>query len=78
MRYFYTCKQAHQQISESLDRDLSLGERTRLSIHLSMCRSCSHFKQQMQSIRLAMRQMANGKRFDQAPKLTKQQEHKEP
>ncbi|MFA9275617.1 MAG: zf-HC2 domain-containing protein [Candidatus Aquirickettsiella gammari] len=65
MRIFYSCKQAHQKLSENLDRDLSLVERTRLRVHLSMCRSCSNFGTQMRTIRMAMQQMAKGKSSDQ-------------
>lgn len=67
MRLFYSCKQAHQKISENLDRPLSVAERTQLKIHLSMCRSCSNFGTQMRTIRMAMLQMAKGKSSDQDP-----------
>lgn len=65
MRIFYTCQQAHQKLSENLDRELSLTERTRLKVHLSMCRSCTNFDTQMRTIRMAMQQMARGKSSDQ-------------
>lgn len=65
MRLFYTCKQAHQKLSENLDRDLSLLERTQLKLHLSMCHSCTNFGTQMRTIRMAMQQMAKGKSSDQ-------------
>ncbi|MFZ6818605.1 zf-HC2 domain-containing protein [Undibacterium sp. Ji22W] len=65
MRIFYTCKQAHQKLSENLDRELSLTERTQLKIHLSMCRSCTNFGTQMRTIRIAMQEMAKGKSSDQ-------------
>ncbi|MBC3873026.1 zf-HC2 domain-containing protein [Undibacterium flavidum] len=64
MRIFYTCKQAHQKLSENLDRELSLAERTQLKIHLSMCRSCTNFGTQMRTIRMAMQEMAKGKSSD--------------
>lgn len=64
MRLFYTCKQAHQKLSENLDRQLNLIERTQLKMHLSMCRSCSNFGTQMRTIRLAMQAMAKGKSSD--------------
>ncbi len=65
MLFLYTCKQAHQKLSEDLDRELSLTERTQLKIHLSMCDSCSNFGTQMRTIRMAMKQMAEGKSSDQ-------------
>jgi predicted anti-sigma-YlaC factor YlaD len=65
MRIVYTCKQAHQKLSENLDRELSLTERTQLKVHLSVCRSCTNFSTQMRTIRMAMQQMAKGKSSDQ-------------
>ncbi|MFC0351133.1 zf-HC2 domain-containing protein [Undibacterium danionis] len=65
MRLFYTCKQAHQKLSENLDRELSLVERTQLKIHLGMCDSCTNFGRQMKTIRMAMQAMAKGKSSDQ-------------
>jgi predicted anti-sigma-YlaC factor YlaD len=67
MFFLYNCKQAHEKLSEDLDRKLSLTERTQLNVHLSMCRSCSNFRTQMRTIRMAMRQMASGKSSDQDP-----------
>lgn len=55
MRLLLTCKDVHRMISEGLDRDLSLSERARLQMHLSMCQSCTNFKGQMQTLRRAMR-----------------------
>ena len=65
MLFLYTCKQAHQKLSEDLDRQLSLTERAQLKLHLSMCRSCSNFGTQMRTIRSAMKQMAAGKSSNQ-------------
>ena len=67
MLFLYTCKQAHQMLSENLDRQLSLTERAQLKLHLSVCESCSNFKTQMPTIRMAMKQMAAGKSSDQDP-----------
>lgn len=58
MRFFYTCKQAHQMLSEGLDRELSVAERTQLKLHLSMCRSCTNFRSQMNLLREAMKKMS--------------------
>ncbi|MDE2429035.1 MAG: zf-HC2 domain-containing protein [Burkholderiales bacterium] len=59
MRLLITCKQAHQMASEKLDRDLSIAERTRLKLHLSMCRGCTNFNGQMQLLRMAMRKISS-------------------
>ena len=42
-------------ISEGLDRNLGLGERIGLRMHLWMCDSCRLFKQQMDYLRHALR-----------------------
>jgi hypothetical protein len=52
-----TCKEAHRLVSEELDRALPLGERLRVRMHLLACGSCTHFKQQMQLLRAAMRRL---------------------
>ncbi|MCU6434957.1 zf-HC2 domain-containing protein [Undibacterium sp. Jales W-56] len=57
MRLLISCKQAHQMVSEGLDRHLSLGERARLKMHLSMCHGCTNFNGQMQLLRRAMRKL---------------------
>lgn len=59
MKIFYSCQQAHEVISQGLDHELNLGQRTNLAIHLGVCRSCANFKTQMQTIRMAMKQLAN-------------------
>ena len=58
MRLLYSCKKAQQIISEGLDRELSLAERAHLKLHLSMCRSCTNFKGQMQTLRMALKKMS--------------------
>ena len=58
MRFFYTCKQAHQMLSEGMDRQLSVTERAQLKLHLRMCRSCSNFSGQMRLLREAMKKMS--------------------
>ena len=57
MRFLLTCKQAHQMVSEGLDRHLSLPERTRLRMHLTICDACTNFNGQMQLLRQAMRRL---------------------
>jgi predicted anti-sigma-YlaC factor YlaD len=51
-----SCKQAHQLVSEGLDRDLGVVERLRLRLHLGMCDACTNFNGQMNFLRSAMRQ----------------------
>jgi Putative zinc-finger len=51
------CKQASQIISQSLDRNLTLRERFALRLHLLICAYCKRFSQQMQTMRVAIKQM---------------------
>lgn len=53
-----TCREVTQLLSEAQDRELSLGERLRLRLHLAMCRGCANFRQQMAFLRDACRQFA--------------------
>ncbi|MDO8701955.1 MAG: zf-HC2 domain-containing protein [Undibacterium sp.] len=61
MRLLLNCKQAHQMVSEGLDRHLNFSERARLKLHLGMCRSCTNFNGQMQLLRKVMRHYPTGK-----------------
>lgn len=58
MSLFIACKQAHQLISEGMDRRLSLSERSKLKMHLAICHYCTSFNGQMSFMRKAMRQSA--------------------
>lgn len=58
-----TCKEAHRIVSEGLDRDLGLFERTRLRLHLGVCDACTNFNGQMQTLRRAMKKLP----LDDAP-----------
>lgn len=51
-----TCREVHRLVSEGLDRDLSLVERTRVRVHLVVCVACTRFTGQMDLLRRAMRQ----------------------
>ncbi len=57
MRFLYSCREAHEKLSEALDHELGLVERAQLKIHLSMCRSCRNFRHQMRSLRNAMQKI---------------------
>jgi hypothetical protein len=52
-----TCKEAHRLVSEQLDRELPLGDRLRVRLHLFACTSCTRFKRQMQFLRDAMKRV---------------------
>lgn len=45
------CSKITRLVSEGLDRELSLGERLRVRMHLQLCRGCRQFEKQMASLR---------------------------
>lgn len=51
-----TCREVHRLVSEGMDRELSLVERTRMRLHLLVCVACTRFNRQMDLLRRAMRQ----------------------
>jgi hypothetical protein len=55
-----TCKEVHRLVSEGMDRDLSLVERTRMRLHLIVCEACTRFNGQMDLLRRAMRSTPPG------------------
>jgi hypothetical protein len=54
-----SCRQASQLISQSLDRPLTLRERFALKLHLTICKYCKRFSQQMQTLRFAVTKMVS-------------------
>lgn len=65
-----TCREVHRLTSEGLDRELSMVERARISMHLLMCAACRNFTDQMNLMRRAMRQLtpdADRDKDDNAP-----------
>jgi hypothetical protein len=44
-------------MSQAQDRELSLGERAALQIHLALCRGCRAFSAQIDFLRRAVRQL---------------------
>lgn len=45
------CKEASRLMSEGLDRDLDLGQRMALRLHLLVCTACSRVKAQVAFLR---------------------------
>lgn len=50
-----SCKNATELISQKLDRQLSLGERVRLRLHLFICVGCRNTLKQFRFLREAVR-----------------------
>ena len=42
-----SCKESSRLISDGLDRDLNLGQRTALRLHLLICTTCTRVKTQL-------------------------------
>ena len=53
------CQQASQMISQSLDRQLTWRERFNLRLHLTICKYCARFKQQLVTLRIALKRMGD-------------------
>lgn len=53
-----SCKEVTRLISQGLDRDLSLGERTMLRFHLAICGGCRNVNRQLALLRNAVRQLS--------------------
>lgn len=51
-----TCREVHRLVSEGMDRELTMVERTRMRLHLMICKACTRFNGQMDLMRRAMRQ----------------------
>ena len=53
-----SCKEVTQLVSQGLDRELSLGERTMLRLHFAVCRGCRNVNRQLALLRGAMRRLS--------------------
>lgn len=51
-----SCKEVHRLVSEQMDRELNIVEKTRLRVHMLICDACTNFSGQMKLIRRAMRE----------------------
>ena len=49
-----SCKEASRLLSQSMDRELSLGEAARLRLHLTLCDACRNFSRQLKQLRQAV------------------------
>ena len=45
-----SCKDVTKLVSENLDRDLSLWRRIGLRLHVVMCKGCSAYRRQIESL----------------------------
>jgi len=54
------CKTATALMSQGMDRPLETAERVNLKVHTMMCSGCRNYRNQLQVLRDAARQMAHG------------------
>lgn len=57
MKMMLSCKEVTRLASQGLDRDLGLGERVALRVHLAICAGCSNFERQMKILREAVQRL---------------------
>lgn len=55
-----SCREATRLMSEQLDRELPVGERAKLSVHLAICSGCRNFRRQMDFLRQACTRLGKG------------------
>lgn len=53
-----SCKESTRLVSQGLDRELALGERVALRVHLAICVGCRRAGRQMEFLRRAVRELA--------------------
>lgn len=57
MQLMFTCKQASQIASKSLDGPLSFSNRMKLKFHLFICNACNRFNQQLRLLANAVQRI---------------------
>jgi len=58
------CKQATRLLSDARERELRLGERVQLKLHLAICAGCANFRKQMDFLQRACRGYLSRQRAD--------------
>jgi hypothetical protein len=53
-----SCKEVSRLVSEAMDRELPVGRRLAVRLHLSMCRFCTRYRLQLLAIRETLRRCA--------------------
>ena len=57
MAILASCKDIALELSESLDRKMSLKHRLRVGLHVAICKECRNLKRQLLLLRVAIRKM---------------------
>lgn len=58
-----SCKEATKLVSENLDRGLSLWRRLGLRFHVFMCKGCSAYRHQVESLHTAVSEHYSADQF---------------
>ena len=53
-----SCKEVTRLVSQGLDRELTLGERTALRVHFAICQGCRNVNRQLSFLRRAIQQLS--------------------
>jgi len=53
-----SCRETTRLLSEGADRDLALGERVALRLHLVICKGCRNVGAQFRFLRVAVQRLA--------------------
>lgn len=54
-----SCREATRLVSQGLDRELALGERIALRVHLAICAGCRNVDRQLAFLRRAVRRLSS-------------------
>ncbi|MDK2124973.1 zf-HC2 domain-containing protein [Parachitinimonas caeni] len=54
-----SCKEATRLMSMQMDRELSMGERLQLALHLTACAGCRNFRKQIGFLRTVTRKFGD-------------------
>ena len=57
-----SCREATRLVSQGLDRELALGERIALRVHLAICTGCRNVDRQLSFLRRAIRRLPERER----------------
>ena len=54
LTHMLSCKEVTRLLSQAQDRQLALGERVKLRLHLVVCTACTRFERQLAFMRTAL------------------------
>ena len=69
MKWVATCRETTELASRAMDQRLPFGDRMTMRMHLSICKNCARFNQQLQEMRRLFR-VETGADEGVAPGLT--------